>query len=578
MRDLRVLARYLAPCRRDFAAAVALLLAECCLEMAIPLLMSRAIDGGVAAGDAAFLCRQGVLMALCAGLALAAGFLYARFAARAAYRFGAGLRQAEYEKVQRFAFSNLDRFSSSSLVTRMTTDITVMQNAVNGGLRPMVRGPVMLLLGVGLSFLMNAKLALVFVVSTPILGAVLALIVHKVGPLYGRQQQAMDRLNSRIQEGLTGIRAIKAFVRGEYEEARFQEVSQELSDASRATFQNAVLNLPCFQLVMYTAVAAILWFGGRFIMEGEMLVGELTGFLSYVLQVMNSLMMISNVFLLLTRSLTSARRIGQVLEEEPDLEEAARPVREVPDGSIDFDRVSFQYQAGAEKYALREVDLHIQAGETVGILGGTGSAKSTLVQLIPRLYDATEGTVRVGGRDVRSYSLSALRDAVGIVLQKNVLFSGTVRDNLKWGDPEADDGALWAACRAACADEFLELIPRGLDTDLGQGGVNVSGGQKQRLCIARTLLKNPKILIFDDSTSAVDTATEGKIRRALAQRRDVTKLIIAQRLTSVMEADKIVILEDGRIHAVGTHRELLASDPIYQEIYRSQMREEDAHG
>ena len=578
MRDLRVLARYLAPCRRDFAAAVALLLAECCLEMAIPLLMSRAIDGGVAAGDAAFLCRQGVLMALCAGLALAAGFLYARFAARGAYRFGAGLRQAEYEKVQRFAFSNLDRFSSSSLVTRMTTDITVMQNAVNGGLRPMVRGPVMLLLGVGLSFLMNAKLALVFVVSTPILGAVLALIVHKVGPLYGRQQQAMDRLNSRIQEGLTGIRAIKAFVRGEYEEARFQEVSQELSDASRATFQNAVLNLPCFQLVMYTAVAAILWFGGRFIMEGEMLVGELTGFLSYVLQVMNSLMMISNVFLLLTRSLTSARRIGQVLEEEPDLEEAARPVREVPDGSIDFDRVSFQYQAGAEKYALREVDLHIQAGETVGILGGTGSAKSTLVQLISRLYDPTEGTVRVGGRDVRSYSLSALRDAVGIVLQKNVLFSGTVRDNLKWGDPEADDGALWAACRAACADEFLERMPRGLDTDLGQGGVNVSGGQKQRLCIARTLLKNPKILIFDDSTSAVDTATEGKIRQALAQRRDVTKLIIAQRLTSVMEADKIVILEDGRIHAVGTHRELLASDPIYQEIYRSQMREEDAHG
>ena len=578
MRDLRVLARYLAPCRRDFAAAVALLLAECCLEMAIPLLMSRAIDGGVAAGDAAFLCRQGLLMALCAGLALAAGFLYARFAARGAYRFGAGLRQAEYEKVQRFAFSNLDQFSSSSLVTRMTTDITVMQNAVNGGLRPMVRGPVMLLLGVGLSFLMNAKLALVFVVSTPILGAVLALIVHKVGPLYGRQQQAMDRLNSRIQEGLTGIRAIKAFVRGEYEEARFQEVSQELSDASRATFQNAVLNLPCFQLVMYTAVAAILWFGGRFIMEGEMLVGELTGFLSYVLQVMNSLMMISNVFLLLTRSLTSARRIGQVLEEEPDLEEAARPVREVPDGSIDFDRVSFQYQAGAEKYALREVDLHIQAGETVGILGGTGSAKSTLVQLIPRLYDATEGTVRVGGRDVRSYSLSALRDAVGIVLQKNVLFSGTVRDNLKWGDPEADDGALWAACRAACADEFLERMPRGLDTDLGQGGVNVSGGQKQRLCIARTLLKRPKVLIFDDSTSAVDTATEEKIRRALAQRTDVTKLIIAQRLTSVMDADQIVILEDGRVHAVGTHEQLLAGDPIYQEIYHSQMRGGDQDG
>ena len=578
MGDLKRLLGYLGPYRRDLLLGALLVLVETSFELVIPVLMADIIDVGVAQRDVPFILHKGVQMGLCALLALLTGLLYARFAARAAYGWGANIRQAQFERVQRYAFSNLDRFETSSLVTRMTTDVTVLQNAVNGGLRPMVRGPVMLLLGVGLSFLMNAKLALVFVVSTPILGAVLALIVHKVGPLYGRQQQAMDRLNSRIQEGLTGIRAIKAFVRGEYEEARFQEVSQELSDASRATFQNAVLNLPCFQLVMYTAVAAILWFGGRFIMEGEMLVGELTGFLSYVLQVMNSLMMISNVFLLLTRSLTSARRIGQVLEEEPDLEEAARPVREVPDGSIDFDRVSFQYQAGAEKYALREVDLHIQAGETVGILGGTGSAKSTLVQLIPRLYDATEGTVRVGGRDVRSYSLSALRDAVGIVLQKNVLFSGTVRDNLKWGDPEADDGALWAACRAACADEFLERMPRGLDTDLGQGGVNVSGGQKQRLCIARTLLKNPKILIFDDSTSAVDTATEGKIRQALAQRRDVTKLIIAQRLTSVMEADKIVILEDGRIHAVGTHRELLASDPIYQEIYRSQMREEDAHG
>ena len=334
---------------------------------------------------------------------------------------------------------------------------------------------------------------------------------------------------------------------------------------------------------MYSAVVMILWFGGQLILAGEMQVGELTGFLSYVLQVMNSLMMISNVFLLLTRSLTSAHRIGQVLEEapnleEPDLEEPEDPVQEVPDGSIDFDCVSFQYQAGSEKYALRDVELHIRAGETVGILGGTGSAKSTLVQLIPRLYDATVGTVRVGGRDVREYDLKALRDAVGIVLQKNVLFSGTIRDNLKWGDPEADDDTLWAACRAACADEFLERMPKGLDTDLGQGGVNVSGGQKQRLCIARTLLKRPKVLIFDDSTSAVDTATEGKIRRALAQRTDVTKLIIAQRLTSVMDADQIVILEDGRVHAVGTHAQLLANDPIYQEIYHSQMRGGDQDG
>ena len=578
MKDLKPILRYLYPCRREFILAILLLFVECGCEMVIPLLMSQIIDNGVATGDVALIWIQGGKMAACAALALAAGLTYARFAARAAYRFGAVLRQGEYEKVQSYAFSNLDRFSASSLVTRMTTDVTVMQNAINGGLRPMVRAPVMLMLGIGISFLMNARLALVFVIGSPILGAILAVIVHKVGPRYGKQQAAVDHLNSRIQEGLTGIRAIKAFVRGKYEEERFQEVSQELADASKSTFRVAVLNLPFFQLVMYTSVVMIMWCGGQMIIAGEMKVGELTGFLSYVLQVMNSLMMISNVFLMLTRSLTSARRIVQVLEETPDLEEPEEPVTQVPDGSIDFDGVSFQYQAGAEKYALRDVDLHIAAGETVGILGGTGSAKSTLVQLIPRLYDASLGTVRVGGRDVREYDLTALRDAVGIVLQKNVLFSGTVRDNLRWGNPEADDEALWAACRVACADEFLERMPKGLDTDLGQGGVNVSGGQKQRLCIARTLLKNPKVLIFDDSTSAVDTATEGKIRRALAQRRDVTKLIIAQRITSVMEADKIVILEDGRIHAVGTHAQLLASDPIYQEIYQSQMRGEDEDG
>ena len=436
----------------------------------------------------------------------------------------------------------------------------------------------MLGMGVGLSFLMNARLALIFVICAPILGIILALIVHKVGPLYSRQQTAVDHLNRQIQESLTGIRAVKAFVRGDFEEAQFQQVSQELTDASRTTFQNAVLNLPAFQLVMYSCVVLIMWFGGNLIMAGEMKIGELTGFLSYVLQVMNSVMMISNVFLLLTRSLTSARRICQVLEEEPDLKQPEQAESRVADGSVDFDHVSFKYRAEAEKYALHDVTLHIAAGETVGIIGGTGSAKSTLVQLIPRLYDASQGTVRVGGRDVRDYDLTALRDAVGIVLQKNVLFSGTIRDNLKWGSPSATDEELWAACRAACADEFLSRMPKGLDTDLGQGGVNVSGGQKQRLCIARTLLKNPKVLIFDDSTSAVDTATEGRIRKALAQRRDVTKLIIAQRLTSVMDADKIVVLEDGRIHAVGTHAQLLAQDPIYQEIYHSQMKGDGTDG
>ena len=577
MRDLRVMARYLSPCRGDFFIAM-LLLVECGFEMAIPLLMTGIIDDGVALGDVPRIWKLGAAMALCAGLALIAGFIYARFAARAAYRFGGGLREAEYEKLQSFAFSNLDRFSSSSLVTRMTTDVTVMQNAINGGLRPMVRGPVMLLLGIGLSFAMNARLALVFVICTPVLGLILALIVRKVSPLYSRQQAAMDRLNSRIQEGLTGIRAIKAFVRGEYEEERFQEVSQELSDASRTTFQNAVLNLPFFQLVMYSAVVMILWFGGQLILAGEMQVGELTGFLSYVLQVMNSMMLISNVFLLLTRSLASARRIREVLTETPDLANAAAPVDTIPDGQIDFDHVSFKYNAKAEKNALSDITLHIPAGATVGIIGGTGAAKTTLVQLIPRLYDATEGTVRVGGRDVRGYDVNALRDAVGIVLQKNLLFSGTIRDNLKWGDPDATDDDLWAACRAARADEFLSRMPDGLDTDLGQGGCNVSGGQKQRLCIARTLLKHPKVLIFDDSTSAVDTATESGIRHALAGLGSVTKLIIAQRITSVQSADLIVILDDGRLHAVGTHDELLAKDTIYREIYHSQMKGGDADG
>ena len=406
----------------------------------------------------------------------------------------------------------------------------------------------------------------------------LAWIVSKVGPLYGRQQSAVDHLNGRIQESLTAIRAIKAFVRGDYENDQFNTVNAELSDASTETFRYAVLNLPAFQAVMYTAIVCILWFGGGFVLHGTMSVGQLTDFLSYVLQVLNSVMMFSGVFLQMSRSLASARRIREVLTEQPDLANAAVPVETISDGRIDFDHVSFKYNAKAEKNALSDITLHIPAGATVGIIGGTGAAKTTLVQLIPRLYDATEGTVKVGGHDVRDYDLATLRDAVGIVLQKNLLFSGSIRDNLKWGSPDATDDDLWAACRAAHADEFLNRMPQGLDTDLGQGGCNVSGGQKQRLCIARTLLKHPKVLIFDDSTSAVDTATESGIRRALAELSDVTKLIIAQRISSVQSADIIVILDDGRLHAVGTHDELLKKDTIYQEIYNSQMKGGDADG
>lgn len=578
MKEFRRLMSYLGPYRRDMFIGALLVLVETVFELVIPLFMADLIDVGVQNRDLDYIVYKGVQMGICAVLALITGLLYARFAARAAYGWGARIREAQYEKVQQFAFSNLDRFESSSLVTRMTTDVTVLQNAINGGLRPLVRSPVMLVMGLGLSFWMNARLALIFVVCAPVLACTLFLVVRKVAPMYSRLQAAVDGLNNVVQEGLTAIRAVKAFVRGEYEEKQFDRVNTELMETSQRTFHFAVLNLPAFQFTMYTSVVLILWFGGGMILQSQLQVGELTGFLSYVLQVMNSFMMISNVFLLLTRALASAHRVAEVLDETPALTSPADAAKTVPDGSVDFENVSFKYHADAREYALAGVDLHIAAGQTVGILGGTGSAKTTLVQLIPRLYDATEGTVRVGGRDVRQYDLAALRDAVGIVLQKNVLFSGTVRENLQWGDKNADDEAIWAACRAACADEFLQRMPGGLDADLGQGGVNVSGGQKQRLCIARALLKHPKILIFDDSTSAVDTATEAKIRTALAALSGVTKIIIAQRVTSVMHADLIVILEDGRIHAAGTHDQLLACDPIYQEIYASQMKGGSADG
>lgn len=578
MEDLKRLARCLGPYRRDLVIAALLIAAETVFELVIPVFMADLIDVGVAQKNIPYLLHKGVQMGLCALLSLVSGLLYARFAARAAYGWGARIREAQYTRVQDYSFSNLDHFETASLVTRMTTDVTVLQNAINGGFRPLVRSPIMLVMGVGLSFWMDPELAAVFFVCAPILALVLFCVVRKVAPMYSCLQQAVDRLNHVVQEGLTAIRAVKAFVRGTYQEEKFQAVNTELMETSRKTFRTAVLNLPAFQLTMYTSIVLILWFGGNKILSSQLLVGDLTGFLSYVLQVMNSLMLISNIFLMLTRSLASAHRVGEVLEEPITLTSPAGGVTEVADGSVDFQGVSFQYRPDAQAYALSDVTLHIRSGQTIGILGGTGSAKTTLVQLIPRLYDATQGTVRVGGLNVQEYDLRSLRDAVGIVLQKNVLFSGTIRENLLWGNPEATDEELWAACRAARADEFLEQMPKGLDTDLGQGGVNVSGGQKQRLCIARTLLKHPKVLIFDDSTSAVDTATESQIRASLAALPQVTKIVIAQRIGSVMGADQIVVMEDGRVHDVGTHQELLERDAIYQEIYASQKKGGDADG
>lgn len=572
MKDMKRLFGYMGPYKKDMILGALFVMIETGFELFIPIMISNLIDIGVANHDVNYIYVKGVQMALLALGALVTGLLYAHFSAKASYGWGAEIRKAEYARVQQYAFSNLDHFVTSSLITRMTTDVNVLQNMIISGFRPITRGPSLLIMGIGLSFYMNPKLAFVFVVCTPILAIILFLIVRKVAPMYTRLQSIMDRLNQVVQENLTAIRAVKAFVRDEYEEDKFEEVNRDMAKSSETTFHYAVLNLPAFQGIMYTTIVMILWFGGNMILKSELAVGNLTGFLSYVMQVINSLMMLANVFLLLTRSLASAHRIAEILDENIVLTSPENGEKKVKDGSIDFENVSFKYREDAREYALENVNLHIPAGQTIGVIGTTGSAKTTLVQLIPRLYDATTGVVRVGGINVHDYDLSVLRDSVNITLQKNVLFSGTVRENLKWGNPFADDETIWKACRAACADEFLSRMPDGLDTMLEQGGNNLSGGQKQRLCIARALLGNAKILIFDDSTSAVDTATEKKIRKALADYKDVTKIIIAQRITSVMNTDQIVILDDGKVHRVGTHKELLANDSIYQEIYASQMK------
>ena len=466
MNDMKRLLSYAGPYKRDMIFGAVLVLVETCFELFIPILISNLIDIGVANGDIPYIYRKGIQMGICALCALVTGILYAHFAARATYGWGAEIRKAEYEKMQQYAFSNLDHFAVSSLITRMTTDVTVIQNMVSAGFRPITRGPSLLIMGIGLSFYMNPRLAFVFLVCTPLLGFILSLIVRRVAPMYTKLQSMVDRLNNVVQEGLTAIRAVKAFVRDEYEEDKFNEVNIDLTAASEQTFHYAVLNLPAFQGVMYTAIVLILWFGGNMILKKQLAVGNLTGFLSYVMQVMNSMMMIANVFLLLTRSMASAHRIVEVLDEKIVLTSPENGVTEVTEGSVEFDNVSFKYKEEAKEYALSDVTLKIKAGQTVGILGGTGSSKTTLVQLIPRLYDTSRGTVRVGGKDVRAYDLAALRDAVNIILQKNVLFSGTVRENLKWGNADASDEEIWEACRAACADEFLNRMPDGLDLSL----------------------------------------------------------------------------------------------------------------
>lgn len=557
--------------QRYFLLACACIIGETVFELVIPVLMANIIDVGVANKDTNYIVIQGILMIVCACIAYVLGVLYARFAATAGQGFGAELRKDEFEKVQNFSFANTDHFSTSSLITRLTSDVIIIQNAICNGIRPLVRAPFMLLLALFFTFTINAKLALIFLVSTPILGIGLFVIVRKVGPLFKFMQSSMDNINTIVQENLNAIRVVKSYVREGYESEKFEGMNENLRENSEKAFRTSVWNMPLFQYVMYLTIVSILFFGGQMILAGTMKVGELTGFLSYVMQILNALMMISNVFLMLTRSIASCERIIEVLDEVPDIHDPQNTSEIVENGTIDFHHVYFKYKSTAKEYVLTDIDLHIPAGSTIGILGGTGSAKTSLVQLIPRLYDVSEGEVLVDGRNVKNYSVEHLRDSVGMVLQKNTLFSGTIRENLLWGNKEATDEDIQWACHIACVDEFINQFPDGYETDMGQGGVNVSGGQKQRLCIARALLKKPKVLILDDSTSAVDTATEASIREGLASLKDTTKIIIAQRVSSVQHADQIVILEDGHIHAVGTHDELLAHDHIYQDIYYSQL-------
>ena len=564
--------KYLRPYKKEACLAVLCIELETVFELVIPLVMASIVDVGVANGDRRYILMTGLQMVLFALISLVLGQGSAMFSARCGQGVGAEIRKAEFAKLQQFSFANTDHFRSSSLVTRLTSDVTTIQNSLSTGMRPGFRSPVMMLTAMVASFYINPKLALVFFVAAPVLGILLFLIISHVRPLYGVMQGAIDLVNRIIQENLTAIRVVKSYVRGDYEIQKFDQVNTNLRDTAEHAFRLAALNMPAMQFVMYSTILCILWFGGRLVTVGGVKVGELTGFLSYVLQVLNSLMMFSNVFLMTTSALASWKRISEVMDEEIDIKEDMALDLNVEQGDIRFEHVYFKYNKEAAEYVLSDISFHIKPGQTVGIIGQTGAAKSTLVQLIPRLYEATEGTVYIDGHPVQEYPLKHLRDSIAMVLQKNTLFSGTVKDNLRWGKEDATDEEIETACHIACVDEFIDRLERGYDTELGQGGVNVSGGQKQRLCIARAILKSPKVMILDDSTSAVDTATEARIREGLAQYMPgTTKIIIAQRISSVLHADQIIILEDGKINASGSHETLLANNRIYQEIYYSQQ-------
>ena len=546
---------------------------EVVMELFIPFITAAIIDQGIEAGDLGQVYRYGALMIVMAFLSLCFGTLAGRFSAKASAGFACNLRDALYAKVQTFSFSNIDKYSTAGLVTRMTTDVTNMQNAYQMILRIAVRAPLMLVCSMCMCFFISVQLSEVFLVALVVLGVSLIFIMTRTIPVFQKVFRRYDDLNASVQENVSAIRVVKAFVREAYEDEKFKKAADGLYRLFVKAESTLALNSPIMMLVVYGSILALSWFGAHYIVAGELTTGNLTSLFSYVMGVLMSLMMLSMIFVMVTMSIASTERICEVLKETPALADPERPLMTVSDGRVDFDHVSFSYQHGSGEVVLRDLDLHIASGETIGVVGGTGSGKSSLVNLISRLYDVDQGSVRVGGVDVRDYDLEALRNQVAVVLQKNVLFSGTILDNLRWGKEDATEEECREAARLACADEFIDRFPDGYNTWIEQGGSNVSGGQKQRLCIARTLLKSPKVLILDDSTSAVDTATDAKIREAFARQiPGTTKIIIAQRVSSVQNADRILVLDNGAVSGFDTHENLLKTNRIYQEIYEAQTQ------
>ena len=546
---------------------------EVLMEVLIPYVTAELIDQGIMASNVSKIWQYGLLMLALACLSLLFGVLAARLGARASTGFACNLRGAMYDNIQTFSFSNIDKFSTAGLVTRMTTDVTNIQNAFQMVIRVAVRAPMTMILSMVMCFVINRRLSLIFLAAVLLLGLALFVIVRKAGRMFDQVFHKYDELNASVQENVSAIRVVKAFVREDHEKGKFNRAAENVYRLFVKAESIIALNSPVMMLVVYGCIITLSWFGAHYIVGGSLTTGELTSLFSYVMSVLMSLMMLSMIFVMLTMSLASGRRIAEVLEEKADLTNPDHPVTNIPDGRIDFNHVTFAYKHGSGEATLKDIDLHIRSGETIGIIGGTGCGKSSLVSLISRLYDVDQGAVCVGGRDVRQYDTEALRNQVAVVLQKNVLFSGTILENLRWGKEDATLEECREACAQACADEFIDRLPDGYDTFIEQGGANVSGGQKQRLCIARALLKKPRVLILDDSTSAVDTATDAKIRRAFAQKiPGTTKLIIAQRVASVQGADRIIVMDNGQIAAFDTHEHLLESCDIYREIYETQTQ------